>query len=436
MSFTLVSFHAHPDDEALLTGGTLARAAAEGHRVVIVVATAGEAGLTERPDDLAARRVQELQASAQALGCARVEVLGYGDSGSGPETPRDAARDRARFADVDPWEPAERLAEILREEHADVLTVYDARGGYGHPDHVQVHRVGVLAAQLAGTRVVLEATVDRVLLQRAAGLMSWIPGLRGLVPADRFSTAYLPRSRADPPGRRTRPPRREAGVARGTRDPDDRRPRSADGRAADPAARSAVAPGPGPGVVPGARPPGRRRAPRRRLRVAALTSITALLRAGVRRACTPTPERTLTETSSPLRGRAAPTPGRRRTPRLAGPPCRRAAGRRCGGSRGTVAPMPAGTWRSPGTATRSARTATGRSAPIATGAAPDPAPRRSPRAKTERNTAKLSENRCTPRSGHAPPEARPPSSRRCRSRRTGRGASGPGTALRAPTGPG
>jgi LmbE family N-acetylglucosaminyl deacetylase len=190
--FTLVSFHAHPDDEALLTGGTLARAAAEGHRVVIVVATAGEAGLSAEAAAgavLTERRVEELRRSARALGVSRVEVLGYPDSGSstatrpGPET----------FAGADPRQPAERLAEILREEAADVLTVYDEHGGYGHPDHVQVHRVGVLAAQLAGTPVVLEATVDRTSLRRVAALMCWIPGLSWLVPRSRFAESYLPR---------------------------------------------------------------------------------------------------------------------------------------------------------------------------------------------------------------------------------------------------
>src|SRR3954469_19506094 len=82
--FTLVSFHAHPDDEALLTGGLLARAAAEGHRVVLVTATAGERGLTDDRDDrdgqdgqpLAAQRAAELAASAKILGAARVVVLG------------------------------------------------------------------------------------------------------------------------------------------------------------------------------------------------------------------------------------------------------------------------------------------------------------------------------------------------------------------------
>jgi LmbE family N-acetylglucosaminyl deacetylase len=191
--FTLVSFHAHPDDEALLTGGTLARAAAEGHRVVIVVATAGEAGLTASPgpadESLAERRLEELRRSARALGAARVEVLGYPDSGSTTQP----APVRASFAGTDPSEPAERLAAILREEAADVLTVYDEHGGYGHRDHVQVHRVGVLAARLAGTPVVLEATVDRTSLRRVAGVMRWIPGLARLVPESRFAESYLPR---------------------------------------------------------------------------------------------------------------------------------------------------------------------------------------------------------------------------------------------------
>jgi LmbE family N-acetylglucosaminyl deacetylase len=195
VSFTLVAFHAHPDDEALLTGGTLARAAAEGHRVVIVTATAGEAGLSSVPaagsSSLAERRLAELHRSATALGCARVEVLGYPDSGSDAGAPT-RGRTPVGFAWLDPQEPAERLAALLREEGADVLTVYDEQGGYGHPDHVQVHRVGVLAAELAGTPVVLEATVDRALLQRVARLMRWIPGIAGLVPATRFATAYLP----------------------------------------------------------------------------------------------------------------------------------------------------------------------------------------------------------------------------------------------------
>ncbi|WP_051276838.1 PIG-L deacetylase family protein [Marmoricola sp. URHB0036] len=154
--FTLVSFHAHPDDEALLTGGLLARSAAEGHRVVLVTATAGERGLADdrEREGLAALRMVELAASAEVLGCARVVALGYADSGLHPDP-----ADPTSFVNQDVARCAEELAQLLRQERADVLTIYDANGGYGHPDHVQVHRVGLLAARLAETPVVLEATV-------------------------------------------------------------------------------------------------------------------------------------------------------------------------------------------------------------------------------------------------------------------------------------
>ena len=176
MICTIVFFHAHPDDEALLTGGTIARLSAEGHRVVLVTATAGELGLAAaeitRSAGLGDIRRDELQESARILGCARSVVLGYRDSGSSA----DAANGRAAalsFAHVPVEDAARRLAELLIEEAADVLTIYDPAGGYGHPDHVQVHRVGVRAAELAGTGVVLEATVDRRLLQRALSWGRW-----------------------------------------------------------------------------------------------------------------------------------------------------------------------------------------------------------------------------------------------------------------------
>lgn len=159
---TLVTFHAHPDDEAIATGGTMAKAAAEGHRVVLVVATRGELG--EVPEDLgpvgdlAAHRTEETMAAAKFLGVQRVEFLGYKDSGM-IGTPDNEAPDCFWKADVE--EAAARLATILTEEDADVLTTYDDNGGYGHPDHIQVHRVGVRAAELAGTPTVYESTIDR-----------------------------------------------------------------------------------------------------------------------------------------------------------------------------------------------------------------------------------------------------------------------------------
>jgi LmbE family N-acetylglucosaminyl deacetylase len=170
--FTVVSFHAHPDDEALLTAGTLAAASAEGHRVVLVAATSGESGLAAgdpRPEQLGRRREGELMASAESIGASRVVFLGYPDSGLFPGQRVDDGL--ARFADVDPHLVAYELAALLREEDADVLTTYDAAGGYGHPDHVQVHQVGLLAARMASTPVVLEATIDRELLLRVTRLL-------------------------------------------------------------------------------------------------------------------------------------------------------------------------------------------------------------------------------------------------------------------------
>lgn len=158
---TVVFFHAHPDDETLLTGGTMALLASQGHRVVLVTATNGEAGLSAGSADLGARRVSELTQAAQLLGCASVERLGFPDSGSGP------APVPGSFATLPVHEPAQRLAEILDREHADVLTGYDPAGGYGHRDHVQVHRVARAAATIARPRALMEATVDRRALQRA-----------------------------------------------------------------------------------------------------------------------------------------------------------------------------------------------------------------------------------------------------------------------------
>jgi LmbE family N-acetylglucosaminyl deacetylase len=189
---TLVSFHAHPDDEVLLTGGALARAAAEGHRVVLVVATDGEAGLAASSvrGDLRSLRAAELEAAAAALGCSRLVRLGFPDSGW-----RDSARpDADVFSRLDVVRAAAPLVAVLREENADVLTTYDPAGGYGHPDHQQVHRVGAHAARCAGTPVVLEATAPREWLQRAVWLGAQVPGLLDAADPRDFVTAFTPRT--------------------------------------------------------------------------------------------------------------------------------------------------------------------------------------------------------------------------------------------------
>ena len=183
MPHTLVTFHAHPDDEAIATAGVMAKAAAEGHRVVLVVATRGEnAGfghdMLEPGELMSERRMQETKRAAEILGVARVEFLGYVDSGM-MGTPENDADGSFWTADTD--EAAQRLAKILDEERADVLTIYDDHGGYGHPDHIQVHRVGARAAELAGTPVVYESTMNRdhiyrLLKERVAAGDTEIPG--------------------------------------------------------------------------------------------------------------------------------------------------------------------------------------------------------------------------------------------------------------------
>jgi LmbE family N-acetylglucosaminyl deacetylase len=160
---TLVSFHAHPDDECIACGGIMRKAHEDGHRVVLVVATCGEHGEVPEgflPDgeELWERRIAETYASAEILGAQRTTFLGYVDSGMMGTPTNDAP---GSFWTTPVEEAAEKLAAILREERADVLTCYDDNGGYGHPDHIQVHRVGMRAAELAGTPRVYQSTMNR-----------------------------------------------------------------------------------------------------------------------------------------------------------------------------------------------------------------------------------------------------------------------------------
>lgn len=179
---TAVFFHAHPDDEVISTGGSIARAAAEGHRVVLVVATNGEHG--EAPDDLADgetlvdRRRVETEASAAALGVHRIAWLGYRDSGmhgwvqnDEPESFWQAGVDAA----------AHRLRAVLDEERAELVVTYDWHGNYGHPDHIQVHRVGHRAADLAATPRLLEVTMNRdaMVAMMAEGVGPDVPEIEG-----------------------------------------------------------------------------------------------------------------------------------------------------------------------------------------------------------------------------------------------------------------
>ena len=157
----LLLVHAHPDDESIYTGATMARYAAEGAQVTLVTCTLGELGeiippslaylAAEKEDRLGEYRIGELAAACAALGVSDHRFLGgpgrWRDSGmmgtEGNDDPRSFWR-----ADVD--QAAQALLDVIGEVRPQVLLTYDADGAYGHPDHIQAHRVAWRACELAG----------------------------------------------------------------------------------------------------------------------------------------------------------------------------------------------------------------------------------------------------------------------------------------------
>lgn len=163
----LLLVHAHPDDETIGQGATMARYAAEGRGVTLVTCTAGEMGevlvpelehlAADKDDALGEHRRGELADAMRELGVTDHRFLGgfgtYRDSGmkwhaDGHAVAADETDDRA-FANADLTEAADHLVAIIREVRPQVLVTYDQFGGYGHPDHVQAHRVATYALALA-----------------------------------------------------------------------------------------------------------------------------------------------------------------------------------------------------------------------------------------------------------------------------------------------
>lgn len=148
---TLLLVHAHPDDEAISTGGAMMKANADGHRVVLVTSTRGEAGEIHNMDEKSTRphlgevRTKELEAASRILGVNRGEFLGYRDSGMVGTPENDDPRS---FHQAPLDEAAAKLAAILREERPDVVVTYDSDGTYGHPDHIKAHHVTNAALDL------------------------------------------------------------------------------------------------------------------------------------------------------------------------------------------------------------------------------------------------------------------------------------------------
>lgn len=148
---TLLAVFAHPDDESFAVGGTLARCSAEGIRVILACATRGEVGEISdpslaAPENLGQVREAELRCAAQALGIAQLHLLGYRDSGmpGAQENQHPLALCRAH-----PQEVTGRIVHLIWLHRPQVVLTFDPSGGYGHPDHVAVHRHASAAFQAA-----------------------------------------------------------------------------------------------------------------------------------------------------------------------------------------------------------------------------------------------------------------------------------------------
>jgi len=176
---TLMAVHAHPDDEVLGTGGVLARYADEGIRTVLVTCTNGEQGdgpngvkpEQKGHDELqvSERRIAELRDSAAHLGVTHVELLGYRDSGMAGWT---ANADPDAFANVPVEQAAENLSALMERYLPQVVVTYDENGGYGHPDHIQAHRITVAATRSSvAPRKLYDTAIPRA---RIAGLLEYL----------------------------------------------------------------------------------------------------------------------------------------------------------------------------------------------------------------------------------------------------------------------
>ena len=167
----LVAVHAHPDDETLTMGGTLARYAANGTSVTLVTATLGEQGeilppellglAADHADQLGGYRLRELDDACAVLGVSDHRMLGgigaYRDSGmvGTPSARHPRAFVRAATGGPDHDRAVAALVEVLAEVRPAVVLTYDANGGYGHPDHIAAHQVALAAAAAAGVPRVL-----------------------------------------------------------------------------------------------------------------------------------------------------------------------------------------------------------------------------------------------------------------------------------------
>ncbi len=152
MTRSLLAVYAHPDDEVFGAGGTLARYAGQGARVVLACATRGEVGEISdpslaTPDTLGEVRERELREAGKALGIADIRFLGYRDSGMAGAPENDDPRCYYR---ADPDTAVRQIVALMREIRPQVVITFEPFGGYGHPDHIAVSRYTTAAFDAAG----------------------------------------------------------------------------------------------------------------------------------------------------------------------------------------------------------------------------------------------------------------------------------------------
>lgn len=201
----VVFLHAHPDDETLLTGGTIAHLASQGVDVVVITATDGAAGLASTDavadQDLSQVRNRELDLATKILGVSEVISLGYADSGldgQGSSSISGEAVEGAAtpFVQIPLDEVAKRVADLVSKRNPAFIVGYDPSGGYGHPDHVRVSELGRAVAKVTGVRL-LEASLPREPYAKVADILtkaaSVIPPLR-TVDVSSWQNAYLPKA--------------------------------------------------------------------------------------------------------------------------------------------------------------------------------------------------------------------------------------------------
>jgi N-acetyl-1-D-myo-inositol-2-amino-2-deoxy-alpha-D-glucopyranoside deacetylase len=179
----LMVVHAHPDDEVFSTGGILAKYAAEGHRVVVVYCTRGEAGemYDDRLDaDEAQARLGEIREGESREACAILGVtdvyfLGYRDSGMA-DTEHNQHPDAFMNAPLE--ETTERLLEIVRATRPQVVVTYDESGGYGHPDHIMASRTTTEAFKRAEAEGITQKLYYST--RSREGFRAYVEGLRSI----------------------------------------------------------------------------------------------------------------------------------------------------------------------------------------------------------------------------------------------------------------